>query len=101
MDRGGVIFYGQPSGSVRQRNNFANYPLTNRKGRVTQCYTVSQKNMNETSMLTVRVPKVLKAAILAAAKAEDLSVSQFIRRHFAKGLIVRRATPRARKGAPV
>ena len=35
------------------------------------------------STLTVRLPLSLKKAVKAAAKAEDLSVSQYIRKHFA------------------
>jgi uncharacterized protein (DUF1778 family) len=40
--------------------------------------------MNENSpSLTLRLPKELKTAIEQAAKSQDLTVSQFIRRQFA------------------
>ena len=53
------------------------------------CLTHSHKQETETmattteSTLTVRLPLSLKKAVKAAAKAEDLSVSQYIRKHFA------------------
>lgn len=55
--------------------------------------------------ITVRMPADLKRAVETAAKAEDLTVSQFVRRHFATLAPVkpapRRKGTQLRKGATV
>lgn len=40
----------------------------------------------ENATLTIRIPRAMKDHITKTAKADDLTVSQYIRRHFAEKL---------------
>lgn len=68
-------------------------------------YTFLHMDTDTESTITVRMPAELKKSVETAAKAEDLTVSQFVRRHLVTLSQVkpapRRKGTQLRKGATV